>query len=97
MSEPKSPPPAGKPEGRKFSYRGATYDVLRFSPNANAQTTNHSPSKRVSVSLPILGANVHLDGYASKRAQGLIYVIVTDDLGEFFGIWCFAEDVIYFD
>jgi len=36
-----------------------------------------------------------LEAKATKRAQGLVYVLATDDTGEIFGIWCFAEDIIY--
>lgn len=95
MNEPKKPPPTGDLSGRKFSYRGATYDVLRFNPNRNAQTVYYSPFKQVSATLPILGANVCLEVEATKRAQGLVYVLATDEANEFFGIWCFAEDVVY--
>jgi len=95
VSESKKPPPTKDPSGRKFNYRGATYDVLRFNPNRNAKTVYYSPSKQVSATLPILGANVCLEARATKRAQGLVYVLTTDDKDEFFGIWCFAEDVIY--
>lgn len=76
-------------------YHGTAWDLLRFSPNMNAQATRYSPYKHVSATLPILGANVCLDGQATTRAQGLIHVLVSDDDGELFGIWCFAEDIVY--
>lgn len=95
MNEPKKPPPAKDPPDRKFIYRRVAYDVLRFNPNRNAQTVYYSPFKQVSATLPILGANVCLEVEATKRAQGLVYVLATDEANEFFGIWCFAEDVVY--
>lgn len=72
-----------------------TYGLLRFTPNMNAETVCYSPSKVVSATLPILGANLCLKGLAAKRSHGLVYVFVADDADEFFGIWCFAEDIIY--
>ncbi|GGL85806.1 hypothetical protein [Glutamicibacter protophormiae] len=91
------PPPAEDPSERKFQYHGVTYDVLRFNPNVNATTVFYSPFKQVSATLPILGANVCLEAKATKRAQGLVYVLANDDTGELFGIWCFAEDIVYHD
>lgn len=80
---------------RKFRYHGKSYDLLRFNPNANAQGRYFGPHKPVTVTLPILNARVCVDAGASISSQGLIYVLVTDETKELFGIWCFAEDIAF--
>jgi len=72
-----------------------TYDVMRFNPDTNAERVLYSPYKLVSATLPILGANVCLEAKATVRAQGLVHVLLSDETGELFGIWCFSEDIIY--
>lgn len=83
--------------GRKFSHHGRQHELLRLLPDPSARKTHYLPHRPVSVILPVLSARVSIRGLATVKAQGLIHVLVSDDTGEFFGIWCFAEDTAFDD
>ncbi|GAA1412820.1 hypothetical protein AUR04nite_34730 [Glutamicibacter uratoxydans] len=95
MNNLRRPPPDANFPARKFTHHGVEYDLMRLSPDFNAEATAFSPHKTVSVKLPVFIGSVYVEAKASVKTHGLIYVLVKDDVGEVFGIWCFIEDVIF--
>ncbi|GAA0199388.1 hypothetical protein [Glutamicibacter creatinolyticus] len=95
MSDSPDSRPLDGQEGRKFTHNGRQHQLLRLNPDPNARKTHYVPHRPVSVILPVLSAKVSVRGLATVKAQGLIHVLVSDDTGEFFGIWCFAEDTAF--